>query len=45
MLLPLVLDYLAVESGGGKAIVVVMHLSKSCPTYPLPGTDRGLDRG
>ena len=22
-----------------------MHLSKSCPTYPLPGTYRGLGRG
>ena len=24
---------------------IIMHLSKSCPTYPLPGTDRRLDRG
>ena len=23
----------------------VMHLSKSCPSYPLLGIDRGLDRG
>ena len=26
-------------------LVHVMHLSKSCPTYPLPGTYRGLGRG
>ena len=23
----------------------IMYLSKSCPTYPLPGMDRGLDGG
>ena len=23
----------------------VMHLSKLCPAYPLPGMGRGLDRG
>ena len=26
-------------------VYLVVHLSKSCPTYPLPGIDRGLVRG